>query len=553
MTETYKPRWQISVPSGKAIETHDQVKLAQQYLKRFGYLAPEHKSETFDYETKDALGNFQLQSAIPVTKELDEKTVNLMNSRRCGLPLPGFGLLPLNSVHSWHVKRRFTYRFINGTNDLAGNAERQAIQNAFATWAAATGITFTQVNAAPSDFEIEWATGTHGGAGHTAFDGVGNVLAHAFYPPPSGGRDTGQMHFDDSEVWALTGGTNTDLEAVALHEIGHLLGLDHTSDNTAVMFAFYSAGLVNLTTDDLRRIRRLYPRGRLWHSIRDGNPWTQFADVERAAGERGNFSTVACASMGRQLHVCGITDDGRLWHSIREGNPWTQFADVEGAAGERGRFVNVACAAMGNQLHVCAITDDGRLWHSIRQGNPWSPFADVESAAGERGRFVHVTCAAMNNQLHVCAITDDGRFWHSIREGNPWTQFADIEGAAGERGQFISASCAAMGNQLHVCAITTDGRIWHSIRQGNPWTPLADVEGAAGERGRFVHVSCATIDNQLHVPAITDDGRIWHSIRQGNPWSQFADVEGAAGERGDFCRVACAGMGTQLHVCAVAV
>jgi hypothetical protein len=112
---------------------------------------------------------------------------------------------------------------------------------------------------------------------------------------------------------------------------------------------------------------------------------------------------------------------GRLWHSIRQGNSWSPFLDVEGEAGERGRFVDVSCADDRIGLHVCAITDDGRLWHSIRQGDPWSQFADVESEAGERGRFVDVSCASQYNpnippemqQLHVCAITDDGRLWHS--------------------------------------------------------------------------------------------------------------------------------------------
>jgi len=262
----------------------------------------------------------------------------------------------------------------------------------------------------------------------------------------------------------------------------------------------------------------------LWHSIRQGNTWSLFADVEGEAGERGRFLDVSCDDDSQGLHVCAITDDGRLWHSIRQGDPWSQFADVEGEAGERGRFVKVSCATMGSntmgyQLHVCAITDDGRLWHSIRQGDPWSQFADVEGEAGERGRFVDVSCAASYgvsaNQLHVCAITDDGRLWHSIRRGDPWSQFADVESKAGERGRFVDVSCATEFGNLHVCAITDDGRFWHSIRRGNPWSQFLDVEEAAGERGRFVNADCAVMANKLHVCAITDNGRLWHSIRQG--------------------------------------
>jgi hypothetical protein len=283
-----------------------------------------------------------------------------MEKPRCGVPtvVIRFFLLPLNSIHSWHVKRTFTYRFLNGTNDLAGNTEQQAVQNAFATWANATGLMFTQVNTPPADFEIEWITSAHGGPGHTPFDGVGNVIAHAFYPRPSGGRDSGQMHFDDAETWSLTGGANLDLEACTLHEIGHLLGLDHSSDTTAMMYEFHSDGLIALTADDLVRIRRLYRLGGLWHTIRFTNgPWQPFGNVEGSAGDRGRFVGVSCAAIGTDLHVCGVTDDGGLWHTIRFTNgPWQPFGNVEGSAGDRGDFGRVGCAAMGEQLHVCGVT-----------------------------------------------------------------------------------------------------------------------------------------------------------------------------------------------------
>jgi len=554
---THAGRWTLSFQTPSKGDANSEVKRIQQFLVRFGYLDEKNCSGRFDEPTSNAVRYYQQHHALEVTGELDQPTIEMLQRLRCGNPDAGFGLLSVNGVRSWHAKRRFTYRFINGTPDLAGNTERQAIRNAFATWANATGLTFTQITTAGADFDIAWATGAHGGTGHDAFDGIGNVAAHAGYPPPSGGRDTGQMHFDDAETWALTGGGNADLEAVALHEIGHLLGLDHTSVAAAVMFPTYSNGNITLNTDDLVRIRRLYPRGRFWHSIRsDAGPWTGFRDVEGAAGERGNFATVGCANVNGRLHACGVTDDGRLWHSIRSPQgPWTAFGDVEGAAGDRGRFVDISCAGLGSALNVCGVTDDGRVWHSIRsEAGPWTTFGDVEGAAGESGTFVNVACADDGANLHVCGVTNDGRLWHSIRRPQgPWTGFRDVEVAAGERGLIVHVDCAVVDGRLHVCAINDNGNLWHSIRspQG-PWTGFRDVEVAAGERGLFVSVACADIGGNLHICGITDDGRLWHSIR--NPqgtWTGLGDVEVAAGERGDFCRVACAGIGTELHTCGV--
>lgn len=550
-------RWTLSCKRLSKGDANPEVERIQQYLARFGYLDQKNCTGQFDDATSHSIRNYQRQHALEPTGEIDPPTIEMLQRLRCGNPDTGFGLLPVNSVHSWHAKRRFTYRFINGTADLAGNTERQAIRNAFSTWANAIGMIFTETTAAAADFHVEWATGAHGGTGHAPFDGVGNTAAHAYFPPPSGGRDTGQMHFDDAETWALTGGGNVDLEAAALHEIGHLLGLDHTSVSAAVMFPTLTNGNITLNADDLARISRLYPRGRLWHSIRSAaGPWTGFGDIEGAAGERGQFATVGCANVNGRLHVCGVTDDGRLWHAIRSPQgPWTSFGDVEGAAGDRGRFVDISCAGVGSELHVCGVTDDGRVWHSIRNAaGPWTGFGDVEGAAGERGAFVNVACADDGMSLHACGVTNDGRLWHSIRSSaGSWTGFGDVEGAAGERGRIVHVDCAIVAGSLHVCAINDSGSLWHSIRspQGS-WAGFGDVEVAAGERGRFVSVGCADIGGNLHVCGITDDGHLWHSIRspQG-PWTGLRDVEGAAGERGDFSRVACAGIGSELHTCGV--
>ncbi|GCC34873.1 hypothetical protein chiPu_0013350 [Chiloscyllium punctatum] len=71
------------------------------------------------------------------------------------------------------------------------------------------------------------------------FDGSGGVLAHAFAPGPS------------------LGGIN--LEIVVTHEVGHSLGLGHSNDKNAVMFATYSfRDPFMLMPDDIKGIQFLY-------------------------------------------------------------------------------------------------------------------------------------------------------------------------------------------------------------------------------------------------------------------------------------------------------
>jgi Astacin (Peptidase family M12A) len=328
-----------------------------------------------------------------------------------------------------------------------------------------------------------------------------------------------------------------------------------------------------LSHGDIAAVAVLYQRVRLWHSIRfaDGS-WQDFRDVESVVGDRGTFTHSMCASIGKDLHLCGVTSDGRLWHTIRhpgtapDNGPWDAFGDVEGQTGDRGFFFNSDCSGIGSELHLCGVTSDGRLWHTIRFADgSWQDFRDVEPVSGERGFFVNTVCASIGKDLHLCGVTSDGRLWHTIRhpgtapDNGPWDAFGDVEGQTGDRGFFYHMCCAAVGDDLHLCGVTNEGRLWHTIRFADgSWQDFRDVEPVSGERGNFVKIACAGIGNDLHVCGVTSDGHLWHTIRHpgtsrdNGPWDAFGDIEGQTGDRGFLLDIGCAGVGSELHVCGLA-
>jgi hypothetical protein len=139
--------------------------------------------------------------------------------------------------------------------------QQEIIREAFQRWQNESGLTFAEADDDGATISIGFYRGSHGD-GAPFDDGGGpdgNTLAHAFFPPPLGGRWAGALHFDEFEFWKdQPGGAGIRLYNVALHEIGHSLGLSHSQDQTAIMYAYYAEDRNDLRPDDIAGIQSLY-------------------------------------------------------------------------------------------------------------------------------------------------------------------------------------------------------------------------------------------------------------------------------------------------------
>ncbi len=159
------------------------------------------------------------------------------------------------AISQWG-KTDITYYFINESDKISGDTEQALVIAAFKLWSDQTPLTFTEVSDSDqAEILIGWAAGEHGDG--DPFDGAGDVLAHASYPNPYNDRRV-FLHFDESERWVDSETRNVDLLTVAAHEIGHNLGLDHSDDPDALMFAAYSGPRRFLSRDDVAGIQSLY-------------------------------------------------------------------------------------------------------------------------------------------------------------------------------------------------------------------------------------------------------------------------------------------------------
>uniref|UniRef100_A0A7N0UG21 Peptidase metallopeptidase domain-containing protein n=1 Tax=Kalanchoe fedtschenkoi TaxID=63787 RepID=A0A7N0UG21_KALFE len=130
------------------------------------------------------------------------------------------------------------------------------ISQAFSDWEPFVPLVFIKNSdpggGAQPDVRVGFFKRDHGDG--FPFDGPGNVLAHA----SNGQGDI--MHFDAEENWRVGAVAGAfDVGSVAMHEIGHLLGLAHSPDKTALMYAYIGAGEIKpIADDDKDGMRDLY-------------------------------------------------------------------------------------------------------------------------------------------------------------------------------------------------------------------------------------------------------------------------------------------------------
>ena len=193
----------------------------------------------------------ELVQGIPVTACVSGNTPY-------GLMLPIASSLSAGWSLNSNGVANLTYSFGRLTSKIPADTVKQLFGQVLRQWSGLVKVSFTEsgVRTGVRNVDLGFYSGDHGD--QFPFDGPGGVLAHTFYPaPPNTEPIAGDMHMDADETWTYSG-SGTDFYSVALHELGHALGLGHSTGPLDVMYPFYRHN-TTFSPNDINAIQGLYP------------------------------------------------------------------------------------------------------------------------------------------------------------------------------------------------------------------------------------------------------------------------------------------------------
>jgi predicted Zn-dependent protease len=158
-----------------------------------------------------------------------------------------------------YLGARWNTQTITWSLDTSGGnaAYDSEVEQAFATWAAASGLNFQEVaSGSGADISIGWGdlnTAATGQVGFTSFSASNGVISGSQIQLESSSDLT-----TDSSGDTIYAGTDATLYQTALHEIGHALGLGDNADATSIMNYDLTSANQTLDQTDLHAIGTLY-------------------------------------------------------------------------------------------------------------------------------------------------------------------------------------------------------------------------------------------------------------------------------------------------------
>lgn len=530
----------------------DALSYAQEALSNWGYLDPStlvasevQLSPAIIEPLNEYAHTWGLREGLDLNDRNSIRNVfNLLQARLCGVPDPDHHGLPASAFGSptgrWS-RGNLTYNIDVSGSGLSQNFVNGILARAFPQWAAAAPFfSFRQVGG-NADIQIRFGDTSL----HSNFGGPGGVVGYG--APPEQGR----LFFDASETWT----TGNSLLEVALHEIGHVLGLSHSTSRSSLMYP-YDLNLTALDPETIQAIQSLYG----WQPQIRLNDRGSVEGPSLAVAGTQSFDTSEPG--GLYMAWRGVDgDDGIYWSSF-EGTGWSPQENIPGIGSLHGPAL--ATGFTRNRADGVPVTDLFMAWDGV-PGDDAIYFAQNPGISGWTGQqridgvgtSDRPALALFNGSMRMAwkGIPDDSAIYWSSFDGNGWSPQQRIRG----RGTTHGPALAVLGNRLYMFwkGIEGDSRVFYASIDDQPgaiWQAQREVVYTDVSKEGNVNLNIGTSDR----PAATvrgdaivlawkggpGDSGLWFAPFQNDEWSGQINVTGVGSSTGPGI----ATLHSQLHM-----